>query len=270
MKCNWVFLTVVCMSSFLVKADTFGLIKNQFPDVDLSHKEEQVKKDFKKKVKINPADHFPPPLFFDVKYPKTLREKSLLYLYNDKSSNENTHIPPIVTLSYVVDKMFESIANHDNTADILLMIEAIQNRKDININKQDIYGNTLLHYAIRYHNKTVFSKLLSTRMMDVNICNYAYICPIHLSIYKNDHYELKNLIMFGADIFHQNDRFEMPIIIAIKLNYRNAVIILAREHKRHGISDNMIDYIVYAANQQGYHILGRELYLFFKTNKEFE
>jgi hypothetical protein len=267
------FFAIVGMSSFIMEANAniFGKITKKFADIDLlSDKEEKKPEDKPQEVKKNPADDFPAPLFFDARYPKTLKDDTLLYLYNDKSSNENRHIPPIVDLGYVIDTMFNMISNFDNTADILLMIDAIQHRQDININKQDKYGNTLLHYAIRYHNKSIFDKLLATRMINTNICNYAYICPIHLSIYKDDTYEIQNLLMFGADIFHQNDRFEMPIIIAIKLNHRDAVEILAREHKQSGISENMIDYFVYAANEQGYPMLAKSLYAFFKMNKEFE
>ena len=275
MKYNWCFLAIMIMSSFInieARCGIFDKIGKKFADIDLlSEKQEEKKIEATPvEVKKNPADAFPSPLFFDAKYPKNLREETLLYIYNDKSFNENDHIPPIVDLSYIVDTMFTMISNQDNTADILLMIDAIQSRQDININKQDRYGNTLLHYAIRYHNRAVFDKLLSTRSVNPNICNNSYICPLHLSIYKHDVYEIQNLLTFGADIFYQNDRFEMPIIIAIKLNYRDAVYILAQAHKNIGIRENMVDYIVYAANAQGYPVLAKELYLFFKKNQPFE
>ena len=275
MKYNWFFFAMIAMSSFIntkASANIFKDIGTKFSDINLSgeHQTQQPEPAKPPEVKKNPADDFPNPLFFDAKYPKTLREESLLYLYNDKSSNENNHIPPISDLNYIIDKIFTMIADADNTPDLLLMIDALQRRDDININKQDKYGNTLLHYSIRYHNKPIFDKLLSTRRINANICNNSYICPIHLSIYKNDIYEIKNLLLFGASISYQNDRFEMPIVIAIKLQHRQAVQILAQQHKNIGITENMIDYIVYVANAQGNFILAKDLYLFFKKNKEFE
>ena len=263
------------MSSFIgtnAHCGIFDKIGKKFAAIDLLGGKQEERKIEEKPVEVkkNPADDFPNPLFFDAKYPKTLREETLLYIYNDKSFNENLHIPPIIDLSYIVDTMFTMISNQDNTAEMLLMIDAIQARTDININKQDRYGNTLLHYAIRYHNRAVFDKLLSTRAVNPNVCNNSYICPLHLSIYKDDAYEIKNLLIFGADIFYQNDRFEMPIIVAIKLNYRDAIYILAQQHKNKGINENMIDYIVYAANAQGFPVLAKQLYLFFKKNQEFE
>lgn len=275
MKRGLVYFAVFLMSSFQMQtshANIFSKITKKFEDVDLLHskKEAPPTQNVEPKEEKNPAEDFPDPLFFDAKYKSGTSEYSLLYLYNDKSSPENQHIPPIVDLSYIIDNIFTMIANYDNTADILLMIDALQYRNDININKQDRYGNTLLHYAIRYHNRPVFDKLLSTRTINPNICNNAYICPLHLAIYKNDIYEIQSLLIFGADIFYQNDRFEMPLIIAIKLNNREATYTLARAYKARGVSQNMIDYIVFAAKEQGYPILAQELYLFFVMGKEFD
>lgn len=274
MKHVLICLVAFLMSSLIIQvsnASFFSQITKKFEDVDLLHHKKEISTaNVELKQEKNPAENFPDPLFFDVKYQKTMEGLSLLYIYNDKSSSENRHIPPIIDLSYIVDSIFNMISNYDNTAEILLMLDALQYRDDININKQDRYGNTLLHYAIRYHNRPIFDKLLSTRSINPNICNNAYICPLHLAIYKNDIYEIQGLLIFGADIFYQNDRFEMPLVIAIKLNHREGVYILAKAYKERGISQNMVDYVIFAAKEQGYPILAHQLYLFFTMGKDFD
>lgn len=217
----------------------------------------------------NPANKFPDPIFYDSIYPQKPIAYSYLALHNDKTYYENHHIPPVLDFSYVIDDLFEMIPYYEKTSELITIIDSIQNRNDINLNKQDKFGNTLLHYAIRFHNNAIFKKLLLTRTIDPNICNYSYICPIHLSIYKDDISEINSLVNYGANLQYANDRFEMPIITAIKIHHLNSIYALAQKHKEHGISMSELDYIIFTAKEEGLESVSRDLYLFFMLGKEF-
>ncbi|MDA0617293.1 MAG: ankyrin repeat domain-containing protein, partial [Proteobacteria bacterium] len=210
------------------------------------------------------------PIFYDAIYPQISTDESLLWVYNDKSYYENHHIPPILNYNYIVDDLFKIVSHYDRTPELLLILESIQNREDVDLNKQDKFGNTLLHYAIRYHNRSVFEKLLMTRKVNPNICNFSYICPVHLSIYKEDTYELGRLITYGADLHYSNDRFEMPIITAIKIHHIDAVYTIAKRQKEKGLSNNEMDYIIFTAKEEGLDSVAKDLYLFFMLGREFE
>lgn len=277
------FFIMVVMSSILVYAndappekpteESKGFFKKIFSKVELpvlNKKQEVIEEKPIEEKAINPAEKFPDPIFYDAIYPQIPTEESLLWVYNDKSYYENQHIPPILNYAYIVDDLFKIIPYYDRTPELLLILESIQNREDIDLNKQDKFGNTLLHYAIRYHNRSAFEKLLMTRKVNPNICNFSYICPIHLSIYKEDTYELNRLITYGADLHYSNDRFEMPMITAIKLHHIDAVYTIAKRHKEKGISNNEIDYIVFTAKEEGLDSLAKDLYLFFMLGREFE
>lgn len=272
------------MSSFLLSnavvfgADTkekkegfFDKLKNFKLSIHLPH----LKKDEAKpaqpieKPKENPADKFPDPIFYDSVYKKKPISPSYLELHNDKSYYENNHIPPILDFSYIVDDLFEMMVYYEKTAEILLILDAVQNRNDVDLNKQDKFGNTILHYAIRYHNSAIFKKLLLTRKINPNVCNYSYICPIHLAIYKDDVNEINSLVNYGANLRYANDRFEMPIITAIKIHHLNSIYALAKKYKENGILMTEIDYIVFVAKDEGLESLAKDLYLFFMLGKDF-
>lgn len=242
-------------------------VEEKIPLID--KKEEAQKQEvIKKEVKINPAVKFPDPIFYSAMYPHKPLNQSLLWIHNDKSFHENQHIPPILNFNYVIDDLFKMIPYYENTSELLLIIESAKDRNDINFNKQDRFGNTLLHYAIRYHNKPVFLKLLTTKKVNPNVCNYSYICPIHLSIYKDNKEEINQLITYGADLRYSNDRFEMPIITAIRIHHMSSVYTLARSYKQKGISTNEIDYIIYVTKDEGLHSLAQDLYEFFMLNRD--
>lgn len=244
-------------------------IKNPFNFFHHKKKEQKVEKPIVAE-KEDPAAKFPDPIFYDAIYPKKKVSDSYLEIHNDKSYYENSHIPPILDFSYIVDDLFDMMQYYEKTEEILLILESIQSRDDVNLNKQDKFGNTLLHYAIRYHNSPIFKKLLLTRKINPNVCNYSYICPIHLSIYKDDINEINSLVNYGADLQYANDRFEMPIITAIKIHHLNSIYALARKHKEKGISSNEIDYIIFSAKEEGLQNLANELYRFFMLGKDFE
>ena len=223
-----------------------------------------------KEKKSNPADKFPDPLFYDAIYSKNKYQKMPIWIFNDKSSYENNHIPPVFNYKYIVDDIFPMMRDSQRTPEVILLIDAIAGMSDVDLNKQDKFGNTLLHYAIRYNNISVFQKLLSTNAVNPNVCNYSYICPLHLSVYKQSDEEISQLVNYGADLRYSNDRFEMPIIIAIRLHHYNAIYTLARKHKEKGASINEIDYIIFTAKQAGIPNIADELYRFFMLDGDLD
>ena len=248
-----------------------GFFAKLIDKVNIFADKEEVKQEIvEKPKKVNPADKFPDPLFYDAIYKKSKYQKAPLWIFNDKSSYENNHIPPIFNYKYIVDDIFPIIMDAQRTPEVILLIDAIAGRGDVDLNKQDKFGNTLLHYAIRYNNMPVFEKLLSTDAVNPNVCNYSYICPIHLSVYKQSSQEISQLVNYGSDLKYSNDRFEMPIVIAIRLHYYNVIYTLARKHKEKGVTINEIDYIIFTAKQAGIPNIADELYKFFMLDKEFE
>ena len=222
------------------------------------------------KTPVNPADKFPDPLFYDAVYHKKKEISLPLWLYNDKTNYENNHIPKVFHNKYIMDSIFPMIQDHSLASEVVLILEELSKKNDVNFNKQDKFGNTLLHYAIRYNNEVVFKKILQTGKANVNVCNYSYICPIHLAIYKQNLNEISQLVNYGADLRYSNDRFEMPIIVAIRLNYINTIYILAKKYKDSGISINEIDYIIFTAKQAGMPDIAEELYDFFMLDRELD
>jgi len=221
-----------------------------------------------KAKKINPAERFPDPFFYDAVYQKKENTTVPIWLYNDKTNYENNHIPMLFHYKYIIDDIFSIMRDPERTAEIILLIDTLAKRNDVNLNKQDKFGNTLLHYAIRYNNKAIFHQLLETNGVNPNVCNYSYICPIHLAVYKQDSDEISQLVNYGVDLKYSNDRFEMPIIIAIRLHYYTAIYTLARKHKERGTSINEIDYIIFSTKQAGLPDLTIELYEFFMLDRE--
>lgn len=268
-----VILVLALMSSFLVFSEDIQPKKKSFfkrifdsakSIVSFKDKPTQEKStiDTKKEEIVDPAAKMPDPLFYDVIYPQTYNEKVPVWLYNDNSPY-NRHIPHILYGSYIIDDLFKMLPHANNTPNLILILKAIQARDDVDFNKQDKFGNTLLHYAIRYGNKPIFNQLLATKKVSPNICNYSYICPIHLSIYKNDSKEIEELIKYGADLQYANDRFEMPIVTAIKIHNDNAIYTIAKHQKEKGISMNEIDYIIFIAKEEGLGDIAKNLYEFF-------
>jgi len=248
-----------------------GFFAKLIDKVNIFADKDEVKQEIAEKPKkVNPADKFPDPLFYDAIYKKSRYQKAPLWIFNDKSSYENNHIPPIFNYKYIIDDIFPILRDIQRAPETILLIDSIAKRNDVDLNKQDKFGNTLLHYAIRYNNISVFNKLLSTNIVNPNVCNYSYICPIHLSLYKQSAEEISQLVTHGADLKYSNDRFEMPIIIAIRLHHYNAVYALARKHKEKGVSINEIDYIVFTAKQAGIPNIAEELYKFFMLDEELD
>ncbi len=248
-----------------------GFLAKLLDKVNIFADKEEVKPQIiEKPKKINPAEAFPDPMFYDAIYRKSAYSTAPMWLFSDKTSPDNAHIPPMFDYKYIVDDIFPIIRDAQKTSEVILLIDTLAKREDVNLNKQDKFGNTLLHYAIRYNNISVFQKLLSTNVVNPNVCNYSYICPLHLSVYKQNAEEISQLVNYGADLRYSNDRFEMPIIIAIRLHYYATIYALARKHKEKGITLNEIDYIVFTAKQSGLQNVATELYDFFMLNKEFD
>ncbi len=248
-----------------------GFFAKLLDKVNIFAEKEEVKPQIvEKPKKVNPADAFPDPIFYDAIYKKNPQSAFPLWIFNDKTSPDNHHIPPMFSYKHIVDDIFPIIRDAQRTSEVISIIDALSTRGDVNLNKQDKFGNTLLHYAIRYNNISVFEKLLSTNGVNPNVCNYSYICPIHLSVYKQNSQEIIQLANYGADLKYSNDRFEMPIVVAIRLHYYTAIYTLAQKHKEKGITLNEIDYIIYTAKQSGLHNVAAELYDFFMLNKQFE
>ncbi len=276
------FTLIALMSSILVcvandqddenKEGVFQrLIHNTADAVHMPYKSKQIEeKKIVKKQRINPADKYPDPIFYDAVYPKQKTATTMLWMHNDGSYSENQHIPPVLSPSDIIDDLFELISYNRKTPELLLIIDSIKSNDSINLNKQDKYGNTLLHYAIRYHNRSIFEKLLQTRKVDPNVCNFSYLCPLHLSIYKDDVHEINHLIVYGANLQYSNDRFEMPIITAIKLHHLDSIYAIAKKQHKKSISMNEIDYIVYTAKSEGLEVLAKDLYEFFMLGREFK
>ncbi len=101
--------------------------------------------------------------------------------------------------------------------------------KYIKINTKDLYGNTLLHYAV-INNNLEITRFLILNQIDVNGANQDNNTSLHLSILNNSIAIFKTLIKSNAKIDVLNNDFESPLMLAIKLNREDMIDILMSMH----------------------------------------
>lgn len=155
---------------------------------------------------------YPEPFFDDIKYRKDkFREDVPIWIFNDKSSPENRHIPVYdldqkYKIYYSIFKYVKNIYYRNH----LIRASEVADTLDF----YDEYGNTPLIYSIRYNN--VFAtKLLLARKANPSICNKNQICPVHLASFNGSNDILDLLLVNGVDLAQYDSEGIDSLIYAI-------------------------------------------------------
>lgn len=64
----------------------------------------------------------------------------------------------------------------------LFVYNALIDRNDIDVNSQDIDGNSIAHYAVHSSNDELRNKIFSDPKIDINIQNKKFNTPLHDAI----------------------------------------------------------------------------------------
>ncbi|OUM56733.1 hypothetical protein PIROE2DRAFT_49272, partial [Piromyces sp. E2] len=86
---------------------------------------------------------------------------------------------------------------------------------DVDVNKQNLLGNTPLHHACKNNNKTIVRYLIE-HGADINIKNYNLYTMLHYACENKNENLVKYLIEKGANIYIKNKLGDTPFEIAQK------------------------------------------------------
>uniref|UniRef100_A0A146LN40 Putative ankyrin repeat protein FPV162 n=1 Tax=Lygus hesperus TaxID=30085 RepID=A0A146LN40_LYGHE len=109
-----------------------------------------------------------------------------------------------------------SLVYHDDVDEI---IEAIL-KGGANVNVQDCYGNTPIHYAVRDESTTNMKGIRKLLLAgaNLNITNSLGMAPLHIVCSNGGHFLAKTLLDFGADVNLKDGESNTPLHIAQAAN----------------------------------------------------
>lgn len=125
----------------------------------------------------------------------------------------------------------------------LFIYDALIDRNDIDVNSQDIYGNSIAHYAICSSNDELRDKIFNNPKIDINIQNNKLMTPLHYAINcENKEIAISLIKNERINIKIKNKNGHTPLKLA-KIEYKYKITDLLRFHPQNKIADKYILHI---------------------------
>ena len=125
-------------------------------------------------------------------------------LYDRKTSQENTHLPPVYFKSYYLSLAFDAVERNDQNA-----LRAILGHFDF-LNGQNNDGDTVLMHAVQ-HRRIDSARILLAKGAYLDAINNRHRTALHYAAALGDLELIKLLLSFGAD-FTLKDDHEMTAL----------------------------------------------------------
>jgi hypothetical protein len=204
------------------------------------------------KKDVDPAKSFPDPLFYEAKYDMKRKFITYAYLYNDKTSRDNNHIPKLKNYD-IYSELFSLAKASSKQSRFYELFHSLVSDPSFNINEKDEFGNTLLLTAMRNGNYNVFFFLLN-KDANPSICNKKNVCPTHLALYADNLVLLKALLEKNVNIRITDKDNMSPLQYAIYENKKEIFdLLLTRYFKYTPDKNERKDLIEFAESLQRTH-----------------
>ncbi len=164
-----------------------------------------------------------------------LQEIKIIQLLLDYGANPN-----IVSMSQEAS-ILQYAVNLGNRK----IVEILMKTNNININHQDIHGNTALHYCVIENNGDIFDLLTKNDNINVNLWNMNGEIPLHICIEKGNNLkrEIIDFLIVKSNLNIQNNDYDSCLHLICKYdiweNYKNIlenknldILVINKSNKR--------------------------------------
>jgi ankyrin repeat protein len=157
-------------------------------------------------------------------------ELPALPILNRYRTQDNLHIPTILTVKERIDLLFSTISSND----VLAFIEAYKNVENPNV-KND-FGDTLLTYSILLRKHSVIASVIE-KGADVNMPNKLGYTPLNIAIELADFKSFEMLATNKADLNELDNFGRSYLMQAARIGFLPAVDFLVSR----GVDINLMD-----------------------------